>query len=178
MDTDRAPQSRVWQALTRAEEFGAWFAVKLDGAFTPGAHVVGKVNSKKYGQLTVDFMVERLEHEHLFSYRWHPIPIGKDDFSKEPTTLVEFHLSEVPGGTRLTVIESGFYKLPPERRADAFRSNRLGRADEAHRALCRQVAPKRRARRTWRRCSPPLAMRHGLRLSPVSVKAVRSQSPA
>jgi len=133
MDTDRAPQSRVWQALTRAEEFGAWFEVKLDGAFTPGAHVVGTVDSKRYGQLTVDFMVERLEPERLFSYRWHPNPVGKDDFSKEPTTLVEFRLSEVPGGTRLTVIESGFDKLPPERRADSFRSNDAGWAEQMKR---------------------------------------------
>jgi uncharacterized protein YndB with AHSA1/START domain len=31
--TLRAPRSGVWRAITAAEEFGAWFDVKLDGAF-------------------------------------------------------------------------------------------------------------------------------------------------
>ena len=127
----RAPQSRVWRALTRTEEFGAWFQVKLDGAFTPGARVVGNITSKGYEHVTVEFNVERVEPERLFSYRWHPYPVGKGlDLSKELTTLVEFQLAAVPDGTRLTVVESGFDKLPPERRAEAFRMNDSGWAGQ------------------------------------------------
>jgi uncharacterized protein YndB with AHSA1/START domain len=37
----RTPRARVWRALTDAEEFGAWFRVKLEGAFAPGARVKG-----------------------------------------------------------------------------------------------------------------------------------------
>jgi uncharacterized protein YndB with AHSA1/START domain len=39
----RAPRSRVWRALTDAQEFGAWFRVDLEGAFAEGATVRGRI---------------------------------------------------------------------------------------------------------------------------------------
>jgi len=48
------------------------------------------------------------------------------DYSVEPTTLVVFELEEVPTGTMLTVVESGFDLLPPKRRAEAYRMNDQG----------------------------------------------------
>jgi len=50
----------------------------------------------------------------------------KKDYSKEPTTLVEFRLEEVGEGTRLTVVESGFDRIPAGRRDEAFRMNSEG----------------------------------------------------
>nr|WP_243294965.1 hypothetical protein [Geothrix sp. SG198] len=32
----RAPRTRVWKALSDAEEFGTWFGMKLEGRFVPG----------------------------------------------------------------------------------------------------------------------------------------------
>lgn len=32
----RAPQSRVWQALTDSTEFGEWFGARLEGPFREG----------------------------------------------------------------------------------------------------------------------------------------------
>ena len=52
------------------------------------------------------------------------------DYSGEPTTLVEFRLEEAPGGTRLTVTESGFDRIPVSRRAEAFRMNDQGWAEQ------------------------------------------------
>jgi hypothetical protein len=43
--------------------------------------------------------------------------------SKEPTTLIVFELQEVPGGTLLTITESGFDQIPLARRASAFTAN-------------------------------------------------------
>ena len=127
----RAPQSRVWRALTRTEEFGAWFGMKLEGAFTAGVTTVGKITTPGYEHLTVQMMVERVEPERLFSYRWHPYAIDpQKDYSQEPTTLVEFRLSEVPDGTRLIVVESGFDNIPQERRAEAFRMDDSGWAEQ------------------------------------------------
>ena len=75
----------------------------------------------------MDITVERVDPEHLFSYRWHPYAIDPGvDYSSEPTTLVEFRLEEVAGGTRLTVVESGFDRIPLARRAEAFRMNEGG----------------------------------------------------
>jgi DNA-binding transcriptional ArsR family regulator len=54
-----------------------------------------------------------MEPERLLSWRWHPYAIDPAvDYSAEPTTLVEFHLSDVAGGTGLAVIESGFDRVP------------------------------------------------------------------
>ena len=79
----------------------------------------------------MEVVVEKIEPERLFSYRWHPYAIDPaTDYSKEPTTLVEFRLDDAPGGTRLTVSESGFDRLPPGRRDEAFRMNEPGWAEQ------------------------------------------------
>lgn len=123
----RASKSRVWRALTDADEFGAWFRVKLEGRFAVGQRIRGKITYPGYEHLTMDVTVERMDEEKLFSFRWHPDALDpKVDYSKEPTTLIEFRLEEAEGGTRLTVSESGFDQLPPERRETAFRDNEKG----------------------------------------------------
>jgi uncharacterized protein YndB with AHSA1/START domain len=123
----RAPRSRVWRAIASADEFGAWFGVKLEGAFAPGARVKGRITSPGYEHVIMDITIERIDPERLFSYRWHPHAVEPGvDYSGEPTTLVEFHLDEVAGGTRLRVVESGFDRIPLARRAEAFRMNDQG----------------------------------------------------
>jgi uncharacterized protein YndB with AHSA1/START domain len=123
----RAPRSRVWRALTDAQEFGTWFRVNLDGRFEVGKRITGKITYPGYEHLTMDVTVEAMEAEKLFSYRWHPgaTEVGVD-YSAEPTTLVEFRLEGAEGGTRLTIVESGFDRVPKERRDEAFRSNDQG----------------------------------------------------
>ncbi len=60
-------------------------------------------------------------------YRWHPYAVDPNaDYSAEPTTLVEFRLQQVPDGTMLTIVESGFDRLPAHRRDEAFRMNADG----------------------------------------------------
>jgi len=126
-----APRSRVWRAIAIADEFGAWFGVKLEGAFAPGARVRGRITVPGYEHVTMDITIEQMDHERLFSYRWHPYAVEPDvDYSSEPTTLVEFRLDEVAGGTRLTVVESGFDRIPLARRAEAFRMNDQGWAQQ------------------------------------------------
>jgi uncharacterized protein YndB with AHSA1/START domain len=127
----RAPRSRVWRAIANAEEFGAWFRVRLEGAFAPGARVQGRITTPGYEHLTMEITIEQVDPERLFSYRWHPYAIDPAvEYTGEPTTLVEFRLEEVAGGTRLTVIESGFDRIPLARRADAFRMNDQGWAEQ------------------------------------------------
>jgi uncharacterized protein YndB with AHSA1/START domain len=122
-----APCSRVWRALTDAGEFGAWFGAALEGGFAVGERIRGKITHPGYEHLTMEIAVERMEPEGLFSFRWHPFAVDLDaDYSSEPTTLVEFRLEEVPEGTSLTVVESGFDRLPAERRDLAWRRNSEG----------------------------------------------------
>lgn len=120
----RAPRARVWRALTTAEEFGAWFRVKLDGPFAEGAAVRGRISIPGYEHVTMEVLVERIEPERYFAYRWHPYAVEPGvDYSQEPTTLVEFTLGDAPDGTRLSIVESGFDRIPAGRRAEAFRMN-------------------------------------------------------
>ena len=123
----RAPVSRVWCALTDAQEFGQWFRVSLTGPFAVGATVRGNITYPGYEHLKMEVVVQRMEPERLFSFRWHPAAVDPHtDYSAEETTLVEFRLEEVAGGTRLTVVESGFDRIPASRRDEAFRMNEGG----------------------------------------------------
>ncbi len=57
----RAPRARVWRALTNAAEFGAWFRVKLEGAFTEGRWIRGRLAIPDYEHLTLEMLVERID---------------------------------------------------------------------------------------------------------------------
>jgi uncharacterized protein YndB with AHSA1/START domain len=123
----RAPRARVWRALSDAKEFGRWFGVKLGAPFKEGATVRGQITHPGYDHLTMEVIVERIEPERYIAWRWHPYAIDpKKDYSQEPTTLVEFRLEEVPEGTSLTIVESGFDRIPAGRRDEAFRMNSNG----------------------------------------------------
>jgi uncharacterized protein YndB with AHSA1/START domain len=136
----RAPRARVWRALTNADEFGTWFGVKLAAPFTEGASVRGQITTPGYDHLTMDVIVERIEPERYFAYRWHPYAVDpKADYSHEPTTLVEFRLEETGEGTVLTIVESGFDRIPLDRRAEAFRMNEGGWTEQV-RNIARHVA--------------------------------------
>ena len=124
----KAPIERVWRALTDPGEFSAWFRVGLSGKkFIPGQAVSGQVLHPGYEHLTWTVTIERMVPFKEFAWRWHPHAIDSNkDYSHEPTTLVTFELSEVPGGTRLLVTESGFDGIPLERRETAYRGNSEG----------------------------------------------------
>jgi uncharacterized protein YndB with AHSA1/START domain len=134
----RAPLERVWRAIANSAEFGAWFGMKFDGPFSPGALMRGTIvpttvnpqvasAQKPYEGTPVELAIEQIEPERLFSFRWHPFAIERDvDYSAEPTTLVVFMLEEVAEGVMLTVTESGFDQIPLARRAKAFTANEQG----------------------------------------------------
>jgi uncharacterized protein YndB with AHSA1/START domain len=127
----RAPRSRVWRAITNAEEFGTWFRMNLEGEFAEGGTITGRITHPGYEHVTLDMRVERIEPERYFAYRWHPYAIDLAvDYSAEPTTLVEFTLEDTEGGTALTIVESGFDRIPLARRAEAFRMNDQGWAGQ------------------------------------------------
>lgn len=68
----------------------------------------------------------------LFSFRWHPYAVDPaHDYSSEPMTLVTFELSEAEGGTLLTITESGFEGIPPDRRAKVIESDNAGWTHQA-----------------------------------------------
>ena len=134
----RAPLERVWRALSDSKEFGAWFGVELDGPFVAGSRMKGRIVPTKvdrevartqqaYAGASFECTIDRVEPMRRFAFRWHPFAVEPSvDYSSEPSTLVEFQLEEVAGGTRLTITESGFDRIPLERRAKAFTANEQG----------------------------------------------------
>ena len=122
-----APVSRVWRALTDYREFGDWFRVKLEGPFVPGQTSRGRITHPGYEHVVWEAVVQKMEPERLFSFTWHPCAIDpKKDYSKETPTLVEFRLEKTKTGTLLVLTESGFDKVPSDRRDEAFRANNGG----------------------------------------------------
>jgi uncharacterized protein YndB with AHSA1/START domain len=122
-----APVSRVWRALTDYREFGAWFRVELEGPFVPGQIARGRITHPGYEHVIWQATVQKMEPQRLFSFTWRPYAIDPDvDYAQEEPTLVEFKLEKTPGGTLLSIIESGFDKIPAGRRAEAFRMNERG----------------------------------------------------
>jgi uncharacterized protein YndB with AHSA1/START domain len=134
----RASLQRVWRAVSDSTEFGSWFGMKFDGPFVPGTTIRGVImpttvdpvaadSQKEYEGTPVEILVEQMEPEKLFSFRWHPFAVERDvDYNAEPTTLVAFELEESTDGTLLTVTESGFDSIPLARRAKAFAANEAG----------------------------------------------------
>jgi uncharacterized protein YndB with AHSA1/START domain len=138
----RAPLDRVWKAISDADEFGQWFGVRFDGPFVAGASVTGVITPT-----TVDEEIARLQEPHAgksdiwqivaiepqrrLAFRWHPYAVEPGtDYSQEPTTLVEFTLTEINDGVLLRIVESGFENIPADRRVAAFEGNSEGWAKQ------------------------------------------------
>lgn len=124
----KAPPSRVWRALTDHREFGAWFRVALEGPFVVGETSRGHITYPGYEHIVWEAKVTAMEPPTYFAFTWHPYAVDpKADYSAETPTLVEFRLEPTAGGgTRLTLTESGFDRILPQRRAEAFRMNEGG----------------------------------------------------
>ena len=124
----KAPPSRVWKALTDHKEFGQWFGCQFEGPFVVGKVIHGKLNFPDFDHMQWAVDVKKMEPERLFSFTWHPFPADPTiDYTKETPTLVEFTLEATSsGGTHLVVTESGFDKLPANRRLEAFRMDEEG----------------------------------------------------
>ncbi|OBI74744.1 SRPBCC family protein [Mycobacterium asiaticum] len=130
----RAPLERVWRAVSDAEQFGRWFGVRFDGPFTEGSSVTAVITpttvddeiakrQEPHAGVESTWQIVAVQPQRRFAYRWHPFP---DDGEDEPTTLVEFTLSEVPEGVLLTIVESGFDAVPEARRGSAYEDNSEG----------------------------------------------------
>lgn len=127
-----ASVSRVWQALTDHQQFGAWFRVKIEAPFQLGKDAVGKIQYPGFEHVTWRVKIEKIEFERVFAFSWHPYAVDAEkDYSKETPTLCEFRLEKAESGTRLTITETGFDQIPASRRDEAYRMNSGGWAEQA-----------------------------------------------
>lgn len=118
-----APRARVWKAISEVHAFSAWFGgedMTIEGTMAPGANLTSRFGE---GAPEPFCTIERVEPEDRVVFRWVPfeVPPGEDP-NGLPHTRVVIALSDEPGGTLVTVTESGFAALPPEHRARAARN--------------------------------------------------------
>ena len=101
----KAPVSKVWAALTEPDLIAQWFGDTTEFHASIGAF--GAFGWKDYGEFRV--LVEHVDRPKTLVYRWardvdvDPVPGN--------STVVRFDLAEIDGGTRLTVLETGFEEL-------------------------------------------------------------------
>lgn len=139
----KATRERVWQAISDSTSFGAWFGAKFDGPFVAGARLQGQIVptqvdpevaklQEPHAGKPFQILVESVEPMNRLAFRWHPYEVDPQaDSAGEPMTLVTFELSQIEGGTLLTITESGFDQIPIERRAQAFEANDGGWTHQA-----------------------------------------------
>ena len=124
----QAPVDRVWQAVTDHQEFGAWFGLVLDGPFSVGEVTHGRLTVPGHEGLPFWARVLVMEEPTNFSFNW---PMDETVQPEDPeleskVTLVEFIMEPRELGSRLTVRESGFRKLPEGLGLQVFRDNQRG----------------------------------------------------
>src|SRR5437763_822814 len=102
------PPARVWTALTRPDQLGAWFGTQATIDLRPGGEVVFTWDGSTGPRGTSRGVIETVEPTQRFAFRWQANP------GDARTTRVEFTLEPHAEGTRLFVVESGFASLPRE----------------------------------------------------------------
>ena len=113
-------RERVWAALTTAEGLGTWFGNRAVVDLRVGGEARLEWDSGDTATLTF----ARLEPPAVVAWTWG---ISGLDDADPRRTHVEFVLQEQDGGTRLTVVESGFAQLAdPEQRRVAVDGNTEG----------------------------------------------------
>jgi uncharacterized protein YndB with AHSA1/START domain len=100
-----ASRQRVWTVLTEAEHVARWFgdAAQID------RRKGGRARFGWTGGGVFEGIVERVEPPGAFAFRWAREPGVAP--GEGTATLVEFTLTEVPLGTLLRVVETGFAEL-------------------------------------------------------------------
>lgn len=111
-----APIERVFQGV-REDLLG-----KTVGELVAGAHV--HFDFGEWGRSSVHVIA--YDPPSYVAYRWVPGTIFEGDIYEMGSTLVEFRLREVEGGTEFKLVESGFASLPTERYTEAIENNTAG----------------------------------------------------
>lgn len=123
-----ASVERVWVALTDHKEFGSWFRLSLHSPFRVGEVTHGEVTYPGHEGLPFWARVEAMDEPHRFSFVWPMDETVQPDDQRldKKSTLVEFIIEPSSNGSKLTIRESGFEKLPEDKRVQIFRDNESG----------------------------------------------------
>jgi uncharacterized protein YndB with AHSA1/START domain len=116
----RAPQERVWAALTEPEHLVQWFPTeRAEIDLRPGGDA-----RFEWEDSADEAVVDVVEPPSRLVFRWRPKGLDR------PYTTVSFTLEETSDGTRLTLVESGFASLPDQITQQSQEGNDAGWAKE------------------------------------------------
>ena len=102
----KATPERVWAALTEADLIAQWFGDSCEFDAKPGGR--GTFGWSEHG-VKCRVVVEHVDAPKTLVYRW----AAESDVDPVTgnSTVVRFELTEIDGGTRLTLVETGFEEL-------------------------------------------------------------------
>jgi len=103
----KASTAKVWAAITEPDLIAQWFGDSAEFDASPGG--VGVFGWKDHDHGPFRVLVERADKPKTLVYRW--AREANVDPAPGNSTLVQFDLAEIDGGTRLTLLESGFDEL-------------------------------------------------------------------
>lgn len=118
-----ASRDKVWDALTNPAKIAKWFGnrVEFDNL------AVGEMILFGWEEDLVRGVIANVSPKSRFAYEWEAGRNNLDTpFEEMTTTLVAFNLEEVPEGTRLTMVETGFSALPGDLKLWQFKENNSG----------------------------------------------------
>lgn len=119
----KAPKERVYNAIIDPKQIVKWFPDEVEGSLEVGQQAIFTFSGHGKSSMLV---VDATPFEY-FAYRW--IPGGAnivDDLTTVQTTLVEFRLTDLGSGTKVTLTESGFASLPTDMAEKSFSENSGG----------------------------------------------------
>jgi uncharacterized protein YndB with AHSA1/START domain len=100
------PRERVWAALTEPDLLIQWFGEGFEvTAFEVGG--TGRIIYEDFGDFPIE--ITEITPQETLAFRWSGVPADELD---EYATQVTFTLAGDESSSELTVVESGFEKLP------------------------------------------------------------------
>lgn len=112
-----APIEKVWATITEPDLISQWFGDATEFEAIEGG--TGFFGWNAHGKFRV--VVEQVNPPHTLVYRWAHREADTEPTSRN-STVVRFELSEIDGGTRLGLLETGFEDLADPQTAHAENS--------------------------------------------------------
>jgi uncharacterized protein YndB with AHSA1/START domain len=109
----------VWEALTSVEGLGGWFGNRATVDLRPSGTAYDEWDQDG-NSFKVALTIVVVEPPARFAWTWGIQGLPTTD---PRLTYVEFTLATSGGGTRLTVVESGFAQVPDELLDTAYHGN-------------------------------------------------------